>query len=167
MKRNFFWNRSSSVSVGKRSRRMEKEKMTKKKKIQTWTHTFVCLSQKDQDIVPDVEERTMLQLAGLGERKVSFNVDADNWEIREELQYNFPKLRDSGGFELLRLSEGGGKILQSIACPKNGYCVPYLRAVVHHAKVYLRPLQKDLDVDDTEDDPSSDVSNFMCASILI
>lgn len=39
------------------------------------------------------------------------------------------------------------KMLQVIMCPKNGYTVPYLRAVVHHAKIYLRPLQKDLHIE--------------------
>lgn len=102
----------------------------------------------------------MLQLAGLGEKKVSLNVEADDWEIHEELQHRFPKLKDSGGFEILRISEGGGKILQNIARPKNGYTIPYLRAVVHHAKIYLRPLQKDLNVD-TSDNEDSDVSNLM------
>ena len=48
--------------MGKKAKKME---MTKKK---TWTYTFVCLSQKDQDSIPDAEERMMLQLAGLGEK---------------------------------------------------------------------------------------------------
>ena len=37
--------------------------------------------------------------------------------------------------------------MQEIASPKNGYTVPYLRAVVHHAVVYIRPMQKDLSLD--------------------
>lgn len=101
----------------------------------------------------------MLQMAGLGEKKIALLIDAGNFEIYDELQSQFPKLKNSGGFELLRLPEGGGKVLQVIACPKNGYTVPYLRAVVHHAKVYLRPLQKDLDEDCNE---NVDVSTSYC-----
>ena len=65
-------------------------------------------------------------------------------EIYDELLFQYPKLKDSGGFELLRVREGGGKRLQVIACPPKGYTVSYLRAVVHHATVYIRPLQRDL-----------------------
>ena len=57
----------------------------------------------------------------------------------------YPKLKESGGFELLCVGEGSGKRLQTIACPPKGYTVVYLRAVVHHATVYyIRPLQRDV-----------------------
>jgi hypothetical protein len=101
----------------------------------------------------------ILQLSGLGEDKISFNIDANSQEISNELYAKFPKLKDGGGFEMLRLPEGGGKVLQVIACPKNGYSVPYLRAVVHHAKIYLRPLQKDLDTDSLNDEDADPYTN--------
>ena len=63
------------------------------------------------------------------------------------MTYQFPKLKEGGGFELLRVPEGGGKLLQVIASPESGYTVTYLRAVVHHAKVYVRPMQNNLDPD--------------------
>ena len=37
----------------------------KKKKIPTWSHTFVCLSCTSQDTIPDSQERAQLQIAGL------------------------------------------------------------------------------------------------------
>ena len=61
----------------------------------------------------------------------------------DELNYKFPKLCTSGGFELLRVPDGG-KRLDIIAAPETGYNIEYLRAVVHHAKFYIRPLQNDL-----------------------
>ena len=76
--------------------------------------------------------------------------------IYSELHYQFPKIKDGGGFEMLRVSEGGGKTLQVLAMPENGYSVPYLRAVVHHAKIYIRPLQKELSTE--PEHTSSDVS---------
>ena len=106
-----------------------------------WTHTFVCLSLPSQRYVPDSDERAVLQLAGLGEKKISIDAYSDAQEIHQELLYHFPKLRDGGGYELLRTSEGGGKLLQVIASPENGLSVSYLRAVVHHAKIFIRPLQ--------------------------
>ena len=93
----------------------------------------------------------MLQLSGLGERKITFSLDADNQEIYDEVLSTFPKLRGGGGFEMVRVSEGGGRVLRVIACPQNGYSVPYLSAVVHNAKVYLRPLQKDLNIGEDSD----------------
>ena len=128
----------------------------KVKKLPTWTHTFVCLSNPEQNYVPDSDERGQLQLAGLGEKKISLLADSGSYDIYSELQFQFPKLKDGGGFEMLRVTEGGGKTLQVIAMPEHGYSVPYLRAVIHHAKIYLRPLQKKLSTEEEHD--TSDVS---------
>ncbi len=68
-------------------------------------------------------------------------------EIYQELSHHFPRLRDGGGFELMRVPECGGRQLDTIAAPECGYSVPYLKAVVHHAKIFIRPLQKDLCLD--------------------
>ena len=57
------------------------------------------------------------------------------------------KLSEAGGFELLRVPEGGWKQLDVIAAPESGYTVSYLRAVVHHAKIYIRPMQRNLSLD--------------------
>ena len=64
--------------------------------------------------------------------------------IYYDLLSYFPQLRDAGGFELMQTSEGGGKRLEVIAVPDSGYDVPFLKAVVHHAKIYIRPLQNNL-----------------------
>ena len=88
-----------------------------------------------------------MQIAGLGEKRISLSADADAYEIYQELSYHFPKLCDAGGFELMRIPEGGGKQLDVIAAPDCGYSVQYLKAVVHHAKIFIRPLQKDLSLD--------------------
>lgn len=112
-----------------------------------WTHTFVCLSRHDQQVVPNSDERGHLQMAGLGEKKISIPIDADSGEIYSELYFHFTKLKNGGGFEMLRMADHGSKSLQVIAAPTSGYTVPYLRAVVHNAKIYLRPLQRNLDID--------------------
>ena len=44
----------------------------------------------------------------------------------------------------MRVPEGGSKQLEVIAAPETGYTVSYLKAVIHHAKIYIRPLQRDL-----------------------
>lgn len=156
MNKQFFWNRRTSKrQYGKHSDASNSIK--KPKKLQTWSHTFICLARKDQVICPDSDERMALQIAGLGEKKVTFLLDVQSGEIRDKI-HQFPKLKGGGGFEMLRIAEGGGKSLLEISIPKNGYTVPYLRAVVHHAKIYLWPLQKDLDVTDDEESEIIDVN---------
>lgn len=127
---------------------------SKKKKIPTWSHTFVCLSSTSQEVIPDGQERALLQIAGLGEKRISLSVYADAQDISFDLCEHFPKLSNGGGFELLRVPEGGGKMLDIIASPESGFTVSYLKAVVHHAKIYIRPLQQDLSLDPVEQDVS-------------
>lgn len=80
------------------------------------------------------------------ERNITLSAHADVQEIHDELVFQFSKLSGSGGFELLRVPEGG-KQLDIIASPESGYTVSYLRAVVHHVKIYIRPMQKDLSLE--------------------
>ena len=76
------------------------------------------------------------------------NAYADAQDIYHDLLFQFPNPSDSGGFELLRIPEGGGgEQLGVIAAPDSGYTVSYLRAVVHHAKIYIRPMQRNLSLD--------------------
>ena len=94
--------------------------------------------------LPDCNERALLQIAGLGEKRVTILANSEAPEVYEELVVAFPKLSNAGGFELMRVPEGGSKQLEVIAAPETGYTVSYLKAVIHHAKIYIRPLQRDL-----------------------
>ncbi len=80
----------------KRSRAPEKGKNVKRSRISTWTHTFVCLSRNDQENVFDSDERGKLMMAGLGGKKLSIPLDANNSKINGELQYHFKKLPYAG-----------------------------------------------------------------------
>ena len=60
---------------------MQSNTCTKKKKVPTWTHTFVCLSHTDDDVVPDSQERATLKLAGLGEKRISMLAFATAQEV--------------------------------------------------------------------------------------
>ena len=75
-------------------------------------------------------------------------------EVYSELIFQFPKLADGGGFEMLRVPEEGGKELEVIPVQADGYSVEYLRAVITTAKIFIQPLQCDLDLTPS----SSDVS---------
>ena len=104
----------------------------------------MCLAETDQDIVPDPSDRASLQMAGLGEKKIQFDGDSDAHGIHEELLSQFPKLRESGGYELMRTQDKGSKFLNVIDVPPSGYSATYLKAVAHSARIFIRPLQRDL-----------------------
>ena len=73
-------------------------------------------------------------------------VSSTGQEFYDELLFQYPKLREGKGFELLRVPEGGGKDLEVIKEPDGGYNVEFLHAVVHSARIFIRPLQKSLDL---------------------
>ena len=102
--------------------------------------------EKSCHVEPHSSHRVTLKLAGLGEKIFKVNVASTAQEFRDQLQQEYPKLMDGGGFELLRIMEGGGKGLEDIQMPEAGYTPEYLKAVIHHAKIFVRPLQKNLDV---------------------
>lgn len=122
------------------------KRQVKKRKVPTWTHTFVCLANKDQECIPEAGERAELHLAGLGEKKIQLTSDSDANDIHFEFLEQFPKLSSGGGYELLR-SERGQKPLVVIDVPTSGYTVSYLKTVAHNAKIYIRPLQRDLSIE--------------------
>ena len=53
----------------------------------------------------------------------------------------FLKLKDAGGYELLRVGSGGGRTLEVIPIPPRGYSVDYLKDVVSKQK-YISSLYK-------------------------
>lgn len=144
------WNVGSKV--GKRKSGPNKPRPKKKAAAATWSHTFVCLANVDNDTVPDGSYQSELQLAGLGEKRITFLACSDVHDIFAELSFQYPQLVQSGGFELLRVPEGGGKQLDVIVSPENGYTASYLKAVVHHAKIYIRPLQQSLSLDPVKEE---------------
>ena len=111
----------------------------------------MCLADKQQHFVPDTQERATLQIAGLGEKRITTSCYSDAFELNLDLIGYFPKLRDAGGYELLRVREGGGKELDVISSPESGYTAQYLKAVVHSAKIYIKPLQKNLSLEPVVD----------------
>ena len=63
----FNWNRNYRPSKKRKASYVGKG--SKRKKLPSWTHTWVCLAQKGDQHNPDPEERSSLQLAGLGEKR--------------------------------------------------------------------------------------------------
>ena len=111
---------------------------------ETRTHTFICLCESDQWVVPSREEKVILKEAGLGEKKITFEKYGGYQQLQSSLLKEFPKLSEGGGFQLLR-SSGARRSLDLIPIPTMGYDIPYLKDCLGQAIGYVRPLQKDLD----------------------
>ena len=115
---------------------------------ETWTHDFFCLAAKDEERVPTRAEKFDLQQCGLGRRKVCFHSKATFTDFRRKLEEEYPKLKEGGGFELMRTGhQGSNTVLTTIIPPPSGYSVTFLRdsSGLGQALAYIRPLQHDLD----------------------
>lgn len=120
---------------------------SKRSKVaQSWTHVFLCVSSRDATTAPrKVSEKQMLIEAGLWEKRISFkNIDCSADEYREQLHTEFPKLQDAGGYELMRCIPNSNKLenlgAHSMLSPRATH------ELVGRSKVYIRPIQKDLDL---------------------
>lgn len=118
-----------------------------KPKPTSWTHKFVCLANTNDDRVPTtVQAKQSLAFADLGEKKVYIpDIDCPAQEFHECLYSFFPQLRNSGGFELMHClpSTRDLEILPSPICQSPRL----LRSRMSTARIYIRPIQKNLEVD--------------------
>ncbi|XP_054871981.1 uncharacterized protein LOC118470840 isoform X2 [Amphiprion ocellaris] len=128
--------RSAQVQVSRRS----------------YTHTVCCLADHKADKVPSVQLKADLLTSGLGEQKVTFSgSDNDPMVITNKLMEVFPKLKEGGGFEFLKIvGSTRSRNLVLLPCPSTGYTLAYLKdpsTMIGQATIYIRPLQQDLPID--------------------
>ena len=119
----------------------------KRAKKCAWKHRFVCLALRDQHKIPttDVEKDDLLE-AGLGEKMVSFpSLEANGEELKEILYTEFPKLRGSGGYQLCKCIPNSRNLEEISAVSYSS--VAMLKERVGNARTYIRPLQRDLDME--------------------
>ncbi|XP_070546854.1 uncharacterized protein [Ptychodera flava] len=110
----------------------------------TWTHAIVCLDSVDFEWCPSPRQRTDLVKLGLGERRVKIPVGSTASEVHEQLLDEYPKLSEGGGYEICRAYHGSRR-LHAISCPNEGYSQRYLSIEAGQAKLYIRPLQNNLE----------------------
>ena len=91
---------------------------------------------------PTVEEDMALAKCGLGLKQLVFDSEGDAQHIHDVIMAQYPALVHCGGYTLLRLS--GGSNLAEIESPDVGITVPYLKDIVHQAKLFITPLQCDI-----------------------
>ena len=108
-----------------------------------WTHNFLCLSSRFHNQVPGLQEKENLRVAGLGEQRVQIGVQATALQLHEKLLMVFPKLKEAGGYELLRCLPNSRTLVQ-ISPPAGGHNPQTLKRNIGQARIYIRPVQKDL-----------------------
>ena len=107
---------------------------------ETWTHDLGVLSEMNTEVTPNKEELEKLRQAGLGQRKIVFpNKNAGFKAFSKVLMEKYPKLRDGGGFQLLRALGGGGGVgyLELVIPGQDGYSIPYLRETMFKTSSFV------------------------------
>lgn len=147
--------RASSHPSTKRKCYTGKGKGVGKGRIPTCTLKFVCLAKMDASKAPStIRERTMLSNADLGEKTIQLYADSSPVECHDRIFEHFPKLAETG-YEMLlyqRGMEGGFFAIDQPYTPKR------LKDAASNAKIFLRPLQRDLEIEPTA--AASDVSHL-------
>ena len=134
------------------------KKKSKKVKLSMWEHEFICLSQCGETTPPTPMDKANLIRAGLGPRKLSLFEFGDSAQFHDDMIAAFPKLREGGGYELMRTQQNNNRELCVIPSLSGGYTAEYLKAIVGQAKVYIRPIQQDLSTSPMSDDSEVSVS---------
>lgn len=110
---------------------------------------MVCLAGTTECRVPStVAAREILLEAGLGEKRVIVpDIDCDAKEFVRIIVDHYPKLDGCGGFELLRCISNSRNL--EVISPQIASSPKLLKAIVGSSKVYIRPIQKELDLEST------------------
>ena len=110
---------------------------------------FFCLSSTTQQDVQSNEEKQQLLVAGLGEKNPTLPGEGNANDVIVGLKGTFPKLNDSGGYEFMH-TKPGSRELNVIHEGQNDYTVDFLKRFVGQGRVYIRPIQCDLDLQTTK-----------------
>lgn len=121
-----------------------------------WKKSCICLKSIHQDCKPSAVEKMELAKLGLGLAELSFDHDGDADHIHSVLVGRFPQLESCGGYTLLRLNDNSHDLIE-IEFPSKGMTVPYLKDILNQAKLFIRPLQKNI----TEGIDMQEVCNYL------
>ena len=129
--------------------------LPKSKRNATCTLKFVCLAAKADRPPMSVKERTALANAGLGDASITFGFNKSS--VYNGIIQRFPQLSEVGGFDLLLFQRGNGEGagFHRILPP---HTPQRLKELCGQAKIFIRPLQKDIELDDKGGEDKEDVS---------
>ena len=114
----------------------------KRKYKPTWTRPFVCMASTADGRMPSPAYYRELKKASLGEKSITFHLEDTSVEFDFKLKMEFPKLEMAGGYVLM-CSHNTCRTLDEIKPP---YTVQRLKRETGQCKIFVRPLQSDLDL---------------------
>ena len=133
------------------SRVRQSQTRNKKERKRTWTATFVCFADRLPAKVPSATKGRVLQKAGLGIKKIKFEIDSDEKAVLDMITSSeinsktgqtigFSKLKECEGFELMTCV-ANCRNLNTLHC---AWSVKSLKANIGgQSRIYVRPIQKD------------------------
>ena len=155
--------RERALLFNSRSSRGRQSK--KKEKKRTWTATFVCLADRLATKVPTATEKQVLQKAGLGIKKIKFEIDSDEKAVLETITSSevnsetgqtigFSKPKECGGFELMTCV-ANCRNLSTLDC---AWALKSIKANIGgQSRIYVRPIQKDLSTTPLSEDSPCEI----------
>ncbi len=88
-----------------------------------------------------------LEASGFAEKAVEFDEDASSSTVMDVIYENYPKLKSLGGIEFLRVAKSSRQFT-TIPPGISGFEARYLKRVINNGKLFLRPIQKAIDLND-------------------
>ena len=110
-------------------------------------------------------DKAELIRAGLGPRKMSPFEYGESFEFHDSIISAFPRPAEGGGYELLHTKQNNNCELCVIPPPPGGYTVDYLKNMASQAKIYIRPIQRDLPLTPLVDDSNDMVRDIISCII--
>ena len=137
-RRFFGFNPRGKVSYHPFSQRTQRGLTGKKKQKRTftWTRNFVCLAAVDATTPPTAAEYFQLKNAGLGEKKITLNVEDGALDVDFKLKEVFSKLELAGGYCLMRTFERA----RTLTLMNGPYSCERIREAMGQGKIFIRPL---------------------------
>ena len=98
---------------------------------------------------------------GLGEKKVTvLNLDINQEELFAVISDYFLKLKGCGRFQLLRSMSNSRQLV--VISPKIAKSPKLLKAIVGTSKIYIRPIQQDIDMESSISESVSSTQVLIC-----
>ncbi|KAK3083721.1 hypothetical protein FSP39_002007 [Pinctada imbricata] len=127
-----------------------------------WTVSVICLSDKDTCKVPTSDEKEVLYKAGLGLKKIKFDLCDDVSDVMEKVSSDekdengevigFPQLKNCGGYEFLKCQSNN----RGLTIIGSDWTVKSLKSCLGpQAKLFIRPIQVNLSTVPIENSASS------------
>lgn len=103
-----------------------------------------------EEVPRDARYKIQLEENGLGERSISFYGNENFSDIIEIVKDTCERLSNVGGIELLKCSQGI-RLLEDIPVT-NIYSPRYLKEIVGSGRIYVRPIQQSIKLENQEPD---------------